>query len=264
MILFLAGCMTMDSFFFNPTAVDAYELGGDVIPAEQVEEVTFTTADGATLYGVWAHQDDPDAPVFLHFHGNTGNIDGYWERVELYWSLGFETFIFDYRGYGRSEGTSTWDSVREDAEGAVAYVSDTTGLPTESITFHGESLGGAAAVMAAGTTTPQVLITEDMFSQADDLIDNATGLDLPSGWFLEAPFDNVANVPLVHAPYLVMHAQEDTYIRPDAANEVYDAANDPKALWFAPGCEHAEIPTCQPEDYVTYLTCWMAQDCVGL
>jgi alpha-beta hydrolase superfamily lysophospholipase len=261
MMLLLAGCMTMDPFFIAGTPEDAYVLGYDVIPETNVEQVSFETEDAATLYGVWAHQDDPDAQTFLYFHGNTDNIDLYWHRVEFYWEMGLNVFIFDYRGFGMSPGSSDWDSLALDGQAAIHHVEETTGLDASDIVYHGLSLGGSVAIRTAVTDPPKVLITEDMFASAQKIINDGSGQDMPAGWFMADEWDNVAVAPDVHVPYFVMHAEDDTFVRSNAANLVYDAANDPKRLWLAPGCDHDTTPDILPDQYRDEINCWIAQDC---
>lgn len=261
LLLALGGCMTMDGFFFDPEKVDAYALETEVIPPDLLEEVSFPSEDGTMLYGVWAHQEVEDAPVYLYFHGNWRNIDQYMRRVDTYWSLGFETFIFDYRGYGKSEGSPTFDGVMADGRAAVAYVEGATGKDSAELNYHGLSLGGSVAIHTAVTDPPHVLISEDLFANVDKIIDDGSGQDLPPGWFVEDEWDNVAVAPDVHVPYLVMHAEDDDFIRSDSAQLLYDAANEPKQLWFAPGCDHDTTPDILPEEYQAWITCWVAQDC---
>lgn len=259
-LLTLAGCMTMDGFFFNGTPLDAYTLGGDVIPAANVEEVTFETEDGGTVHGVWAHQDDPDAPVFVYFHGNSGNIDEYWRRVEFYWQMGMNTFIFDYRGFGRSEGEATWDHLRADGLAAVDHVSETTGKPTEELYYHALSLGGVPMLYAAASRPPRALSTEDVFANIDMIVDDASDLDLPPGWFVDAEWDNAAAAADVHVPILIMHGDADTYINPESAELIEAQANDPKMVWHPPGADHDETPDVVPDDYRAHLLGWMSGD----
>ncbi len=260
-MLLLAGCMTMDNFFFNPEKVSAYSLASDVIPAENLEEVSFPSGE-LTLYGVWAHQDDPGgAPILLYFHGNARNIDEYMGQLGTYWSWGYETFIFDFRGFGKSEGEADLAGIVEDGAAAVDYVSDVTGLASEQIPYLGLSLGGTVAVHTAVTKPPSVLITEDMFASGQMLIDDGSGMDLPDGWMLEQEWDNTVAAANVHVPYLVVHGDADTFIQPGHAEAVYAAANDPKELWLVPGADHAETPTVAPEEYQARVTCWITQAC---
>lgn len=258
-LLTLIGCMTMDSFFFGGVTVDEYVLGGDVIPAADVEQVSFQTDDGWTDYGVWAHSEDPDAPVLVYFHGNADNIDHYWSRVEFYWQvLGLEVFIFDYRGFGKTGGDPTFDTLLDDADSAVRYVMDATGKPSEDLYYHGLSLGGCAAVHAAADYPPRALSTEDMFANLDMIVDEASDLDLPPGWFVESEWDNAAASADVHVPYLIMHGDADTYIDPGSAELVYAQANDPKVIWHPVGADHDETPDVDPDGYGEHLAGWIA------
>ncbi len=259
-LLSLLGCMTMDSFFFNGTIVDEYVLGGDIIPAADVEEVTFETSDGWTDYGVWAHAEAADAPVFVYFHGNAGNVDEYWNRVELYWQLGFNVFIPEYRGYGKTGGDASWDNLRIDGESAVDYVMETTGKPSEELYYHALSLGGVPMLHAAASRPPRAASTEDVFANINMLVDDASDLDLPPGWFVDEEWDNAAAAASVHVPLLIMHGDSDTYINPKSAELIYAEANDPKALWHAPGADHADTPDVVPEDYSAHLVGWVTGD----
>lgn len=260
MMLFLFGCMTLDGFFFAGTPVDEYSLSSEVIPAENLEEVSFEGADGNTLWGVWAHQPTAGAPVLFYLHGNSGNIDLNFERVEYYWSWGFETFTMDYRGFGKSEGESDYAGVIADAGSAIGYVEDTTGLPSTEWFYVGHSLGGFAAVHNVSKHPPKALVTESMFASAKHLSDQGLGLDLPSGWFFVDPFDNVAAVQEFSVPYLIIHGEVDDFINISNGEEVAAAANDPKLFWKVHGGGHSDIPTVDPEGYQQHILCWTLQN----
>lgn len=260
--LLLPGCMSLDSFFFNGTPVAAYALASDVIPAGALEEVAFPTADGLTLYGVWAHQPVADAPVLLYFHGNADNIDAYMGQLGDYWSFGYEVFIFDYRGYGKSEGSPSYAGVLTDGLAAVDYVEEATRLSAADIPFLGLSLGGSVATRVAAIDAPKVLITEDMFANGQKLMNDGSGLDLPDGWMLVDEWDNAAAAAEVTSPFLVIHGDSDTYIQPESAEEVFDAiVSHPKRLWLVPGAGHAEAATTEPGLYRNNVTCWVDQTC---
>ncbi len=262
LLLSLLACMKMDDFFFNPERVGAYSLASDVIPAANLEEVAFPSGD-LTLYGVWARQDAPGgAPVLIYFHGNARNIDEYMPQLGVYWSLGYETFMFDYRGFGKSEGEAEITGILADGAAAVAYVEESTGLSHEQIPYLGLSLGGSVAVHTAGALPPSVLITEDMFASGQKLINDGSGLDLPDGWMLEEEWDNAAAAAEVTSPYLIIHGAEDDFIQPSHAEIVYASANDPKRLWLVPGADHADAPFVAPEEYGENVTCWIAQTCL--
>ena len=259
----LVGCTTMDSFFFNAARVDAYDLEMEHVPPGQVEWVTFDTPDGETLWGVWARQEQgaAPAPTVVYFHGNKDHLGEYDAKIDTLWTLGFDVFSFDYRGYGRSTGTPTHDGVVVDGRAAIDLVEDTTGLPSTELAYVALSLGGYVGLRVAAEQPPRALVTEDMFARVDMLVDDGANLDLPAGWMVEGDWDNVAAAGNVHVPYLVIHGAEDTFIRPEHAQLVYAGANEPKELWLVEGADHADAPEVDPESYRVRVGCWARQDC---
>ena len=176
----------------------------------------------------------------MYFHGNKENIDAYWD-LEAYYDMGFRT-TFDYRGYGKSEGTPTYDGVLVDGQVAIDHVENHTGLDIGDLPLLGFSLGGCVASHTAVTRTPQVLVTEAMFADPDLLTDEAAaGMPVPAGWLYKNPFDNAGAVRRQDAPVLIMHGSIDDYISPDHAVAVYDQAREPKKLWLVPGANHGDI-----------------------
>jgi len=254
LVLLLAGCYRLDGFFFNPTTVASYELGGEVIPASCQHLVTFE-GEAGSLYGAWAHQPtedggdceagelNPDAQPVIFFHGNADNIDSYWEYSELLWSAGYEVLQFDYRGYGRSWGDPSFDGVIADGRVAIDHASEVTGRPSDDLAFIGLSLGGFVAVHNLKDTPPGVLVTMDMFADTQKMLDDGTTLDLPSGWFFEENFDNLGVLRDMRPeiPLLVLHGAADTYIQPEHAELVHAAAGaSEKELQLIEGADHAE------------------------
>ena len=67
-----------------------------------LEDVWFQAADGARLFG-WYVESSATNAVVLWCHGNAGNIIHRLENLRLLYQLGLSVFLFDYRGYGRSQ-----------------------------------------------------------------------------------------------------------------------------------------------------------------
>lgn len=274
----LSGCYQLDGFFFQPTELDAYALGGEIIPATCQSEVSFEGEVG-TLYGAWAHQPrapeteceptefNPDADVLVFFHGNADHIDAYWPMVEFYWESGFETFTFDYRGYGKSDGEPDHDGVIRDGASAAEYVQEATGLSSSEVVYVGLSLGGFVSIHTIDEYPPRAYITQDMFASAQVLLDQGTLLDLPQGWFFVDEFDNLTAAKKMppEVPYLVVHGAKDTYIQPANAQLVFDAAaSTQKELFLVPNVDHADTIELAPEVYRPWVECWARQDCADL
>ena len=235
----LSGCMSLDSFFFNPLVVDEYAFDG-LIPLENIEEVSFESG-AHTLAGVWVTPPEP-VGTLVYFHGNKENIDAYWDRMDAYYAMGFTTFTFDYRGYGKSEGKPTFDGVLTDGQAAVDHVEAYTETDMADLPLLGFSLGGCVAAHTAITRTPKVLITEAMFANPDRLAREASaGMSVPAGWLYENPFDNANAVRRQDAPVLIIHGAIDDYISPSHARDVYRTAQEPKKLWMVPDANHGDI-----------------------
>jgi len=248
--------MSLDSFFFNPLAVDEYAFDGS-IPAEHIEEVSFESGN-STLAGVWVTPPDAEGTL-IYFHGNKENIDAYWDRVEAYYEMGFRVFTFDYRGYGKSEGEPTFDGVLIDGQVAIDHVESYTEQDISDFPLLGFSLGGCVASHTAIDRTPQVLITEAMFANPDLLASEAAaGMSVPGGWLYENPFDNAGAVRAQDAPVLVMHGAIDDYISPAHARAVYDTAQEPKKLWLVPGANHSDIIPTATTDVETQIKDWIS------
>ena len=249
-LAFSTGCMPLDGLFFNPTVTDAYALRTDIIPESAIEQVSFPSLDGTVLSGVWAHQDPP-APPLIFFHGNGGNIELTWDRAEAYWAWGRnDVFLVDYRGYGTSEGTPSYDGVIEqDGLATVQFVAEASGLPPEQIRWIGHSLGASVATHTNDEIGAESVVLESMFASAGHLIDDGTGLDLPAGWFFDDPFDNVAAIPDLQSPLFLIHGLDDDYILASYLDELFAAAPDPKERWTPEGVNHGDILEVMPEEY---------------
>jgi len=82
------------------------------------DEVYFVTQDGVRLHG-WFVPGENNF-TWLWCHGNAGNISHRLENLALlHRELGVNIFLFDYRGYGCSEGKPSEKGTYLDAEAAL-------------------------------------------------------------------------------------------------------------------------------------------------
>ena len=262
-LLALTSCLTLDSFFYVPEQVDEYDIDLALVPVHLAEVMDFVAEDGLTLYGLWAWQEDrADAPILLYAHGNAANIGHYTDRVDLYWSWGWNVFAYDYRGFGRSEGSPEHDGVIADGRAAARTAAAALNREVGDIASLGESLGGFVSVHAAGDEVPCALVTEDMFASAEALMTLNTGLDLPPGWLFEDPYDNErAAAERGDVPMLVVHGEQDDYIPLEHGERVMAAAVEPKTFWAVPGSDHAQAPWTQPERYEETVRAFIEVSC---
>src|SRR5262249_54076753 len=128
------------------------------------EDAWFSAADGTRLHAWYCPCPDARA-VLLYAHGNAGNLALYGSLLKYFQKeLRVTTLVFDYRGYGRSEGTPTVEGVLQDARAARAFLARQAGVKEGEVVLMGRSLGGAVAVALAGEDGARGLIVESTFS----------------------------------------------------------------------------------------------------
>ena len=191
----------------------------------------------------------PKAKI-LFFHGNAQNISSHF--AGLYWILkeGYDFFIFDYPGYGGSEGEPNRDSVVEAGHSALQWLSHHD--PKTPIAILGQSLGGNVALYVTAQYQNEVPVCE--------ILVDSTFLSYPrvartlmnnSAWtwvFQWLPYLTVSNyksaleniTKISPTPLIVMHGDQDQSVRFDNGVQVFNAAHDPKEFWKVPGGEHID------------------------
>ncbi|MCG6935442.1 MAG: alpha/beta hydrolase, partial [Proteobacteria bacterium] len=132
------------------------------------ENVSLQTVDGLRLHGWFIPRPGSDR-VVLFFHGNAGNISHRGDSVAIFHRLGLNVFIFDYRGYGQSEGSPGEAGLARDAVTAWEYLQQMRGYNRDKIIVFGRSLGGTVATRLAARVKPGALIVESTFSSARDM-----------------------------------------------------------------------------------------------
>ena len=190
------------------------------------EEVRFRTDDGVALHGWWVPADRARGTV-LFFHGNAGNVGDRIGSIRTFHRLGWNVFIFDYRGYGRSGGAPSEEGTYRDAAAAWAHLVEGRGIRPGEIVLFGRSLGGAVAAVQAVRHTPAGVILESTFTSVPDL---AAGLYpwLPARLLVRFRYDTLARVPDIRAPLLVVHSRGDDLIPFAHGRRLYEAAREPK------------------------------------
>lgn len=259
----LSGCLNADAFIFDAKKIDEYELPDNTIPMDLIEAITFKSGDN-TLYGYWIKPDPAAAPLpytLLYFHGNQNNIDIFWEEMMRLHKTGAAVVIFDYRGYGKSEGESTSDStLYADSEAALAFVLS-RGVQPQDLCLHGYSLGnvGMLHVASSSNTSFRCVITHSGFASIDSLIQSGTFLPFPDGWLNKGNFDNASAIKGVTSPILVLHGADDETARyEDNGLILFNNAPQPKTLRKVDGGGHINIPETLGENvYVQIILSWV-------
>jgi len=191
------------------------------------EEVFFKTSDGLKI-NAWFIPADEAKITFLFAHGNAGNISHRLEKIALFHRLGVNVFIFDYRGYGKSEGEPDEQGLYLDAKAAYDYLILEKGVNPRDIFLYGESLGGAVVIDLANKQEVGGVITEGTFTCVREMVKVIYPF-LPSILF-KSKFDSLSKIKNIKAPKLIIHSSEDEMIPFEFAERLFQVAPPPKYL----------------------------------
>ena len=235
--------MVAESFIFYP---DDYFIGDPSDWGMPFEDVYFSTADGLTLNG-WFVPGEKEM-TWLWFPGNAGNISYRLDNLRLlHHRLSLNIFIFDYRGYGRSQGRPSEEGTYLDAEAALTYLRSRRDIDPEAIIFFGRSLGSAIAVNLATKHKCLGLILE---SPPTSLVGMMKRL-FPSLPPEELPikYDSLSKIKRISVPLLILHGDCDEVVPFFMGRKLYEAANEPKQFYTIENAGHNDTYMVGGEEY---------------
>lgn len=153
----------------------------------------------------------PDARgLVLYFHGNAGNLAEWGSVSENFLPLGYDVFVFDYRGYGKSDGVINSEAMLH-ADAQAIFNTVAKEYSPEKIILYGRSLGSGMAVRLAAKTSVKALVLESpFFSMAE--IGRFHYPFLPVSLLLRYPLRNDLYLPAVRCPIFIMHGTADEVI----------------------------------------------------
>lgn len=200
------------------------------------EDVFFAAEDETRLHGWYCPVDAPRA-VVLVAHGNAGHVASRapWLRY-LQSQAKVSVFMFDYRGYGRSEGTPSVEGAIQDARAARAKVCELAAIRESDMLLMGESLGGAIVIQLAAESPPRGLIVQSSFSSLRDVAD----VHYPNvSWLVPRDkLNSAARIPRYRGPLLQSHGTADRTIPFSSAEKLFRSANEPKQFVVIERADH--------------------------
>jgi uncharacterized protein len=254
MIAAMSGCC--NRLFYLP---DSREYSTPLEFGLQYDAVEFQSRDGTKLTGWFIHTVGEAKGTVVHCHGNAQNMTSHWQFVKFLPADGFNLFVFDYRGYGRSEGSPSRKGTIEDARAAVDHVMARKGVDPARVAIFGQSIGGAiATVVAAEDPRIRGAIIDSAFSSYRDEAAHAMRQN-PITWLFAWPlsrvligssFDPVDYVgKIAPRPVLFIHGVNDQVAPSKMSQTLMTAAGQPKELWLVPEARHTEAFYLQEKEY---------------
>jgi uncharacterized protein len=227
-----------DSLLYHPVraAVDWRLPPKELASLRDVELL----ADGNCVHAWWSTPEDWDAKrgAVLFCHGNGGNLS-WWGRVIKDWhEHRSEAFlIFDYPGYGKSEGQPSEAGCYAAASAAYDWIIECQKVPEGKILLVGQSLGTGVATYLALGCTHRALVLISPFSSMPDMAAETLPM-FPGRWFIHNQYDNIGRIGLCHRPLLVVHGAADDTVSFQQGEKVFLAANQPKRFLPLDGVGH--------------------------
>jgi len=222
----------------------------------QYENIELRTEDGVRLHG-WHIPAAQARGTVLFFHGNAGNISHRLDSIRIFHGLKLSVFIFDYRGYGQSEGKPSEVGTRRDALAAWRFLTEARGVTPGQIIFFGRSLGAAVAAWLAVQERPGALIVESAFTSVPDMAAEFYRW-LPARWLARFEYATRDYVAQVHCPVLVVHSLEDEIIPFRHGEAIFAAAHAPKDMLRLRG-GHNEGFFLSGQDYIRGLDTFISR-----
>lgn len=233
LVFWISGCM--ERYFYYPTVEPTP-------PPKQfagAASVWFNSGDGTRLHGWFIpaqgeRDDAARAPTILHVHGNAGNMLHHFGFVDFLPAAGFNLFMFDYRGYGQSEGRPrSRAALIADAYAALDALLARSGVDPNQIGLFGQSLGGTIALnLMAERREIKAAIIESAFVSWREMAGCALGGETPGLLcralaFVLIPDSHRADkaIARIDRSILLMHASEDTIIPCSNQQRLRDAAS---------------------------------------
>lgn len=208
------------------------------------QDVYFQSADNTKLHG-WLFEHASAKRVILYCHGNGEDISSHAALMDrLRKELDATLLVFDYRGYGRSEGRPKESGVIADGMAAHRWLAEHAGVAPSEVVLMGRSLGGGVAVASAAELGAKALVLQSTFAR---MVDTAAQLYpwLPVRWVMSNRYDSLARAEDYHGPVLQSHGTDDGMIPIAEGRRLFDAFDSAHKQWIEipAGGHNAPQPT---------------------
>ena len=185
--------------------------------------------DGEATRGWFVHAEGTARGVVLFSHGNAGNMADRLESVALLRDLGFDVLVYDYGGYGESEGNPSETRCYADARTMWRYLTDEREIPPSRIVLFGRSLGAAVTCQLATEVDPAGVVLESAYRSVPAMAQRLYRI-FPGKLLARHVFDNESKIGAISSPLLFVHSPQDEIIPYAHGRRLYETATGPKSF----------------------------------
>jgi uncharacterized protein len=192
----------------------------------EAEDVWVEAKDGVRLHAWYFPNDESDRVIVLS-HGNAGNISYRIDIARTLLDAGAAVLMYDYRGYGKSEGRPNEKGLYKDIEAFTDYLIQEREYPERHIFMYGRSLGGAVAAYAATKYDLGGLVLDSAFKNLRAMVRDVYPFVPSSLARYRFPTEEYLR-QLNGMPVMIMHSPDDFIVRYHHGEYLYETALDPK------------------------------------
>jgi uncharacterized protein len=207
------------------------------------DDVDFKSADGTNLNGWFLNANDNEVKGTIVFsHGNAGSIGHHLWLVTWLVKEGYNVFMYDYRGFGKSGGVVNREGMVQDVSAAFDYVVKRPDVDKDKLVSYGHSLGGAKSVTALARKNLdglRAIIIDGTFSSYQAMA-RVIGGELGASLITDelSPRESVDKI--TETPLLVIHGDKDQVVPLAQGKELFKLANEPKTFFEVKGGTHGD------------------------
>lgn len=223
-----------EKLIFHPQKLNkSYEFNFN----QDFEEMYIKTSDGIYLNAILFKAENSKSLIF-HLHGNAGTIKEWGKIANIYTDLGYDFFILDYRGFGKSEDKiSNQKDLFDDAQ--VAYNEIKKYYNESDIIVSGYSIGTGIASWLASKNNPKLLILQAPYYNLTDVMKHH--LPFIPTFILKYRLETNKYIKDCNMPVVIFHGTKDKTIPYSSSLKLKEENNDKVSLISLKGESHTSI-----------------------
>jgi len=238
-IVYVAICVlfyfTQDFYFFRPEILPKSFQYKYPFP---FEEVHFEMEDGGYINGL--HFKVPNSKgVVYYLKGNSKSVKGWGKFAKDFVSKGYDFFMVDYRGMGKSSGRRTEATLFNDAQHIYKWLEKEYG--EEKMVVYGRSMGSGIATRVASWNHPKMLILDSPYSSFIHQV-RRYGFFLPLKWLLKYKLRTDFFIQKVECPVFIVHGRKDRLIPYNQSEHLQTIAPERVRLFPVDEAGHNNLP----------------------
>ena len=240
--------VSIDKTTFQPTFIK--ETNDTLEMDYTIESVLFESENGNTLNG-WMIKPKGTKPTvtLLHFHGNSAFVGALFKGMVPLVKKGYQIFMFDYSGYGHSEGRAIRKNVLKDGNAALSYVQSRIDVKGTKLVIYGQSLGGNLSGVVGSRRQNEIdaLVIEGGFSSHKDIAADIAGVF--GRILVSEKYSSAKEIKNFHKPILVIHSPQEPIVPFYLGERIFENANEPKEFMEIDSCH-----ICGPMKYTDIIS----------